>query len=399
LFTPSITRTLATSQDPATEASGDGELRTDAIVNLVLDEAVPLDLEQTPLAELLERIEAEVGVPFHVSERTYALLPYGRQTPISVTVTATPLRETLRLITQRLGLVFEVRPERVEILPMDALTRAGRRATVEEIAMLDLLNGVELDLVDDRPTIAQLLEEVDLKLQALDVMAAEQQQQQPGFVVENRLGETLRDQRVFIARNATLYEAMEAIHEQSAATWYPWGDTLIVLAKDGWIRRMLERPISLAYDRVELSQVLLDLQRLAGVPFQIEPGVIQTVPEEFRRIRELYLENEPVRGALEAIGAVTGLSYTVTPQGVLIHTSRSNTAAGDDANPAAGRTARPLLSIDLGDGTSLLLYESDLPETLRQRLEAERAAAIDRLSRSLGATDDSDPTTSSADGR
>lgn len=353
--------------------------RTDALVNQELDRPVRLDLDKRPLPDVLDAITEATGVPFRVSDRTYALLPYGRQTPISVTVSATPLRQTVGAITQKLGLRYVLRDEEVEIRPLPALERAGRRATVQEMAMLDLLASVRLDLVDDRPTAAQLLETVDLKLQELDSLARDAGQPEPGYVVENRLGDDLRGRPVFVARNVTLLEAMEAIHQQTGGTWYPWGDTLVVVPKDAWVRQMLGRPVNLSYKSVEVQQVLRELEQVAGVPFRIEPGAIQRIPENFRRVR-LFLDNATVQEALESLGSTTGLSYSTDGDGIYIWNSDPD--ADGPRRPAGGRAnaaTQPVLLVDLGDGTSLLIYERDLPPAVLEKLDERRRRAIEVL--------------------
>ena len=371
----------AGAADPA-PATRPAEPRTDALVNRMLDAPVQLDLDNRPLPQVLDAITAETGVPFFVGDDTYALLPYGRQTPISVKVAETPLRQTLEAITRKLGLRFALADERVELRPMPPLERAGRRATVEEIAMLDLLAGVRLDLVDARPTVAQLLEEVDLKLADLDAAAAGAGRPSPGFVVENRLDDDLRGRPVFVARDATLATAMEAIDQQTRATWYPWGDTLVVVPKDAWVRRMLERPVNLRYDRVELPRVLNELEAAAGVPFRVEPGALLRVPEAARRVR-LFLDNATVREALESLSGVTGLSYGVDADGLYLWNADPATGNGRlSGRPGArngGPAELPVLSVDMGDGTSLLIYPGDLPPDLLGRIDARRRDAIDSL--------------------
>ena len=377
---------VAQEADPATGPQSIA--RTDALVNQELDRPVKLDLEQQPLPDALDAITDATGVPYRVSDDTYALLPYGRQTPISVRVSATPLRQTLGAITGKLGLEFVLRDEAVEIRPQPPLVRAGRRATVQEMAMLDLLANVRLDLVDDRPTAAQLLEAVDLKLQDLDSTASEANRTEPGFVVENRLPDVQRRQPVFVARNATLAEAMEAIDTQTSGTWYPWGDTLVVVPKDAWVRQMLSRPVNLSYKSVDVLQVLHELEQVAGVPFNIEPGAMQRIPEDFRRIR-LFLDNATVREALDRLGAGTGLSYSTDADGVYLWNGESEATASnarrgrrprDGAGAGSNADDRPVLMVDLGDGTSLLIYADDLPDSAVDRLEQRRQEAIDSIS-------------------
>ena len=383
-----------TTQDATTapaEGEGEGEgadgTQTDALVNQMLDAPVQLDVASRPLPEVLEAVTRETGVPFFVGEATYALLPYGRQTPVGVKVNATPLRQTLAAVAQKLGLDYDLAEQRVELRPVPALSRAGRRATVQEIAMLDLLAGVRLDLVDDRPTAAQLLEEVDLKLQGLDAAAAEAGRAEPGFVVENRLDDALRRRPVYVQRDATLLRAMEAIHEQTAATWYPWGDTLVVVPKDAWVRRMLEQPVDLRYEQVDLGRALRDLEAAAGVPFRIEPGALGRVPEGRQRV-QLTLDGATVREALDSLGGYTGLGYAVEGDGIYLwNADTDGRGARRDGRPGrfgggagvGGPVELPVLSVDMGDGTSLLVYPDDLPEDLRARLDDRRRAAVDAL--------------------
>ena len=375
----------APDSPPAAETLPEAEpsvTRTDALVNQALDAPVELDLGRRDLPDVLDAITERTGVPFGVEESTYALLPYGRQTPIGVSVTATPLRQTLAAITQRLGLRYVLRDERVDLEPLPALRRAGRRATVEEVAMLDLLAGVRLDLPDDRPTTADLLEAVDLKLQELDRAASEAGRPEPGYVVENRLNDAQRESRVAVPRNATLLEAMEAIDNQNQGTWYPWGDTLVALPKDAHVRQLLGRPVTLEYDRAAVGEVIADLSTATGVPFRVEPGALAAVPEPYQRV-QLSLANVSAAEALEIIGGATGLAYAVEGDGVTIY--HADARRGGDGpirgNGVNGRGAgdAPVMSVDLGDGTSLLIYESDLPPAALEKLDARRRAAIDAL--------------------
>ncbi len=389
---------FAAAQDDAARSARGAQPQTDALVNRVLDAPVKLNLIDRPLPEVLDAISDVSGVPFRVEESTYALLPYGRDTPISVTVTSRPLRETLELISQRLALEFKLGEETVELRPLPPLARSGRRATVEEVAMLDLLAGVRLDLIDDRPTAAQLLEAVDLKLQDLDAAAEQAGQPVPGYVVENRLDDLMRDRRVFVARDATLADAMESIHEQTGGTWYPWGDTLAVVAKDVWVNRMLDRRVTLSYDRVELPTVIKELQEATGVAFRVEPGTLQRVPEQFRRVR-FNSENGTVRDALESLAAVTGVGYAVAEDGVYLgYREEEEAGFGGNLQRGNGSGGRPILSVDLGDGTALLLYESDLPADVRDRLLQRRDEEIRRLVEQLDQPTDTPASTPTSAG-
>lgn len=363
----------AQSQTPPTQP------QTSALIAEELDNPIELDLRNRFLPEVLDTVAEKTGVRFDVEDSVWDLLPYGRQTPISVTVKDISLRRTLSAMTQKLGLQWILRDEAIQIRPLPALRRTGRRATVEEIAGLDLLASVEIDLLEDRPAVWELLEAVDLKLQELDAAAEQKGQPEPGFAVEVRLDDALREAPVYVPRNATLMQAMEAVAEQTSATWYPWADTFVVEPKVSWVGRQLDKPVNLSYNAVEIGVVLDELSRAAGVPFQIEPGALQRIPEKFRQVR-LFLENATVRSALESLGSYTGLGYVVNDSGVYIYNedaARPNARGGEFAGEA------PVVIVDLGDGASLLLYESDLPADLRQRILSRRKEAIDLLRRSL----------------
>lgn len=361
--------------------------QTSALIAEELDKPIELDLRNRFLPDVLDAIAEKNGVRFDVDEAVWELLPYGRQTPISVTVKDTSLRRTLSAVTQKLGVEWILRDEAIQIRPLPALKRTGRRATVEEVAGLDLLAGVQLDLLQDRPPVWELLEAVDLKLQELDAAAQQKGQPQPGFAVEVRLDDALREAPVYVPRNATLMQAMEAIAEQTSATWYPWDDTFVFEPKVNWVGRQLEKAVNLSYNAVEVDLVLDELSRAAGVPFQIEPGAVQRIPEQFRQVR-LFLENATVRSALESLGSYTGLGYVINESGVYIYNedaARPNARGGQFAGEA------PVVIVDLGDGASLLLYESDLPADLRQRILSRRQEAIDLLRRSLPTTRPAEP--------
>ena len=366
---------------PSTQSPPPPPVDTGALVNQQLDAVVDLEQRNRPLPEVLRAIGDITGIPFTVDEAVWDLLPYGHETPITANARGTPLRRTLDALTRTLGLTYSLRANDVLIRPLPALARTGRRATVQEIAGLDLLAREPLDLIEERPTVARMLEAVDLRLQQLDTAAREKGQPEPGYKVEARLDDLTRDRPVFVRRGATLLQALEAIHEQTKATWYPWGDSFIVLPKDAWVRRQLDNTVDLAVEQIDVQQALLELERAAGVPFTIEPGAIQRIPPEYRRVR-LSLLNTSVRSALESLGSVTGLGYSIDDGGVLVYHTDAP-ANGPPAYRTAAAAEPPVLMVDLGDGSTLLLYPSDLPDDLRARLRARREQAIDKLRQTL----------------
>ena len=386
---PATTEAARPTPRPATAPADD--LRSSALINRQLDQNLDLDQRNRPVAEVLDFLRRQTGIKFDVSDEAYALLPYGRDTPITAAAKGTPLRRTLEAITAKLGLRFVLGDDAVQIRPLPALRRSGRRATVREISGLDLLANVGLNAIEDRQPAAKLLENIDLRLDQVDSDAKAEGRPEPGYRIENRLSDGLRDVPVFVPRNATLLGALDALAEQTGATWYPSGDGFIVLPKRAWVRRRLdEATVTKTYRAAGVPQVLTDLQRAAGLEFRIEPGAVARVPEESRAVN-LSLDTASVREALDALGGVTGLGYVVNDGGVYVWNKDPS-----DPDAAPQGADRPILLVRLGDGTSLLLYPSDLNDEQRTQLEGRRRAAVEALAATLAGGDATPPPATAA---
>lgn len=347
-----------------------------ALISAQLDKPVKLELKNTPLPQVLQKIETETGVPVRVSEDVYATLPWGEQTPINAAVEGVPLRDALTAISAKLGLRFDLRDEFVELTPVPSLRRMGRRATLQELRTLDLLNGAKLSARADGWTIATLTAAIDAGLQAIDQRLAAQKQPPAHLVLEVRSTQAvdLAKSPVLVPRDATLAGALDAIAQQSKLTWYPWGDGVVVLPKRDVIAARLERPVSMRYDGVDIAQVYLDLARQSGVSISVEPGAIQRVTPEFRIIR-MSVESASVRQALDSLQGYTGLGYVVTDDGVYIWNQSSN--------PASGSRGRATATIEVAPGTHALVYEDLLSPEARRALTERRDKAIAELEERL----------------
>ena len=320
--------------------------KTSALINAELDKLAEFQLNGT-LPQAVKEITAKTGVPIEVTPQTYDLLPWGEQTTINAKIANQTLRKALEAITRKLGLSIELKDEAIEIKPLPALRRLGRRASVEELGVLDLLSHTELKVDADRPTVKQILAAVDNRLDEL----------KSPFAVENRAqADTILDAPVAVARNATLLAALEAIPQATDATWYPWGNTLIVRPKADHVREQLSKTITRSWNGVDVSQVLAELANLSGVSFVIEPGAVQRIAGDSRNIR-LVLENAPIQQALESIAGFTGLAWSVNDKGVYIW--NAGNASGQSREPSIG-----LLTLD--NGLQVVLRESQVPADLRE---------------------------------
>ena len=297
-----------------------------ALVAKALDTQQDLDVDAV-LPDAMQQISKLTGVRLEADGAVWELLPWGDQTNITAKFRHLTLRQDLAAITSKLGLTFAQTGETVQLRPLPALRRLGRRATVGELAVLDTLAAMPVALPTDRPTVREVLAAVDGKLREAHSPSA----------VENRAPEGVLGQRVGVARNASLLDALEAVAGQSPITWYPWGQSLVALPKEQQVRAQLQHTVSAKYDRADVAQVLIELGQRAGVPFDVEPGTYQRVPAEYRKV-SLLLDEATVQSALESIGGYTGLGFDVTDAGVHVFNQYTPTP---DVPPTPPPTTAP----------------------------------------------------------
>jgi len=334
-----------------------GAPSSSALINEALDKQTAIDLDTT-LPQALKRIESDTGVPLRASKLVYDTLPWGEQTKLTAKIEGKTLRESLSLITARLGLRYTVADEAVEIEPVPALLRVGRRATLDELTLLDALRTASFPNTADARPVSDVVKQVEQSFTTT----------KSAYTIENRAGDELSRTSVRLGREATLFDALEELHAQSRATWYPWGKSIVIVPKEELVRTLLERPITMRWSGVDVSQVLTELARRSGVAFTIEPGAVQRIAPESRTIR-LVLENVSTRQALDSIGGFTGLGYVLNENGVYIW---------NPTNSPVRRPGRPVTIYDV-DGMQVLLSDDELPPDVKEYLQSRRQKAINEL--------------------
>ena len=329
-----------------------------ALINAALDKLVKLDIANQPLPQAVKTIEDATGVRLDVAPQVWDLLPWGEQTTINAKIENKTLREALDAITRKLGLTFELKDEAVEIQPLPPLRRLGRRSTVDELAVLDLLKRTPYD-GKAQLSVHDLLASIDAKLEAA----------KSNFAVENRAGGADNIHRT-IKRDSSLLEALEAIPLNTEATWYPWGKSLVVVQKVDQIRNLLTKTaVTIHFNGVNVSQVLAELQAKAGVKFTIEPGAVARLAPEQQNVR-LVLENASIEQALENLAGFTGLAWTANDKGVYISNPTSSGAASREPSIAL---------ITLDNGLQVVVRESQVPPDMREYIKHKTDQQLDKI--------------------
>lgn len=350
-------------------AMGQAKSNSSALISEQLDQLIKLDLNKTPLPQVLKTIESQTDVPIHVTDDVYEILPWGKQTPITASLENLKLRDALNAIGSKLGLQFDLRDEYVECSPQPPLRRLGRRATVEELRTLDLISTKAMSRAAASLTLSELAKAIDDSL--LELERAKSPSNTPVKIMlelRTAAGVDLTKTSVVLPRGATIAQALDAFDSQSPMTWYPWGDSIVVLPKQDVIQHLLDRVVTLRYDGDDINTVLLDLSKRTKVPFQIEPGAIQRVPPEFRIIK--LSADASIRQSLESLQGYTGLGYVVTDSGVYIWNQNSS--------PTASQRGRVVATVQVGE-MSVLVYEDQLSPDALAELKARQSEKVAQL--------------------
>jgi hypothetical protein len=289
-------------------AWGQSQISTSALIGQALDQRITDLNVHGALPEVMKAVESQTGVRVEAAEAVWDALPWGQETDLTVRLQNCTVRQALQVISRRLGLTFRLAAQAVVLEPSPPLRRLGRRATLEEIGVLDLLASTPLGLADGAPTIRQLLSAADTKLADL---------KSPFAVQDRAFDDQSLGQIIHVARNATMMQAMEEITEQTGATWYPWGQRLVIVPKLDATRLLLTKRLSRRYRGEELAQVLTDLSEFSQVSFAYAPGVLRLVPAKYQRVT-LTLNDATVQQTLAILSGATGLKFTPTGQGVSV---------------------------------------------------------------------------------
>jgi hypothetical protein len=351
-----------------------------ALINEALDKPVDVQLKTT-LPGALQEIKNRTGVPIELAPGVVDLLPWGEQTHIDAKVSNQTLRQAVAAIARKLGLIYVLTPEAVELRAMPALQRLGRRATVDELGVLDLLASNPLQGAGANPnppagaqgrqTISQVLQAVDQRLIEL----------KSPFAVEYRAGTSgVKDnQPIPVPRNATIADALDAVAKETPLAWGPWGHSVLVKPKEAWVRDQLDKPITRRFVGADVAQVLGELAASGGVQVTIEPGAFQRLPQPARRL-DIVLDNTSIREALDKVAGYTGLNWTANESGVYVW--NPSTAAG-----GSGGSGDPVVAIlPLADrGIEIMIRQSEVPDDLKQYIRHRKAKAIDQLKEQMKA--------------
>lgn len=293
-------------------------------INRALDEPVSLDVEDMEIGAVVELLAEKAGIPIKIARDTLSLLPYGSKTQLTTSFNHYPLRLGLTALLRPLGLKFVSRGQYLAIVPTPPLKRVIRRATWEELEILQTLYS--------QPWSESLFDTVRFQFHETGASAE-----------DNR---DLMNRLITQVGSGNAAEVLEFATDQYGWTWYPEDKHIVVLSKTEQIERQLEKVVTLKYDQVHIREVLLDLADRAGVLLKMDPGVLASLPPQTGERFLLSLRNSTIRQALELVAGETGISYVIEPDGIRLTSSLHGPAA-----TAAATTGRPVDTKDIARNT------------------------------------------------
>jgi hypothetical protein len=317
------------------------------LVEEALDQPIAqLDIKETPIRDALSKIEQETGLHFEIDADVLDLMPYGERTRVSIVIRDMSVRTALTRVLDGLGLQMLVDQGGVLIIPGPVLDRMGRRITIAEVGLLEKLADANWSALKSGKQVPPL----DFRIDPA---------QRPRETLERALGQI---------------EAKSALHQLEAAcdtlhwVWHPEGERLVFEHQRDEIRRRLDWPLDLTYQREPLDRLLVELGTQIGVLIKFERGALQMVSARDRTV-DLIQRGVSVRQILERICGNTGLGYEIEDDGVKILAPREDTSGPTAAS--IQQWVRIEVEIRPGVKMDIFVRQDQLPPDLRAEAQRE----------------------------
>lgn len=350
--------------------------RSTASIQVALDKTVDLEVADSPIPDVFQRLTEATGVRFLIGEDVYDCLPYGEQTRLAVKLPKVTLRKALSPMLYPMAMEWTIERDAVRILPAPALLRMNRRATYEELKTLGKMLSVRLQATEKEGGVLEQLRKV-----------AENKELNLVFHVKGERDEAMARAERALPGSAAAW--LDALCHGQGWTWYLWGDSILILDRKVQVGRQLQRQVSLRYEGASLVSVLLDLAQKARITLLMDPGVMEYVPAGTRDNFSLMMTNATIAQALEIISGATGLKFITQPDGIQVEASdrlKQRTGEAEAARPRSPFYIRRTLTLPDGSTMEMLIRAEELPEDLAAALKAERSTFIQLLQRHYAAT-------------
>lgn len=350
---------------PGAEASADNVVDAGRIQR-ALDQPIQLELKEIPLAQAAQQISRRSGIEIEITDQAFALLPYAKGTRVTVTFGGCSAGQGLETLCDQLGLDFEITAQRVLITPSAPLRRIGRRAQWSEIRTLSDLTNTRW-LTGDQ-------EFVGLK---------DRIQFHTG-ITDNPVDWKMLAHAIANVGGGDADEVLSAACNSIGCTWFPSGESIIILPRSEQLKRRLAMPVSLEFARKSLAEVLAALSRQIDAPIYLDPSATALTSRDIRDNFTLVVEGVSAIGALNQVALVTGLGYRIDDEAITFFSEPGARPANRSqwrGDRVVGRVIAP--SSDGEFTYEFFIRESDLTPEENDRRKAKIRRAIESMKRDL----------------
>lgn len=338
---------------------------TEIALQRKLDAPIDLELDKLELSKAFEEIAGKAGIALQVDPNTYELLPYGSTTRVSASFRSSKLRDAIDEILRPLALEKTVSGATVIITPTAPLARIGRRATWEELNVLQQARSQNLTALNKADWTANLRPILGIGSLGVELATPTGPAHEAGM-------EQVRKQLP-----TTVWNALDIYSAATKQIWFVNGTTIKVMPQRQWLEQQLLRRVEIHKTNRPLQEIVSELAHLSGIHFTPEPGLYMLFPGV-----TLNSTNGTVREVLDTLVGAIGISYELRDDSLYIRQARgpATTTAPRGGDPIVGQ-----IQVPLGDGSNLLMFvrESDLPGDVSQARKKRLQEAIDAMRRSL----------------
>lgn len=329
-----------------------------------IDQKIPqISVQGAQIADALAEIGRQANVKIVVDEASLELLPWGRETKLAdVTATEASLREILPQVLGPIGLTYEIRSGEVQVMATEPLKRMCRRATWEDLKLLQ--QAAALEYTPENFKQFKLQFRITSKVDAATML-------------ENQLAK---------AGRGSIAEMLEVATGSLGWVWFPDGDHFVIRTQQAQIANRMARRVTVRYANTPLARILIDLSEKAETQFVLEPGMMLKLPPNTVQSYTLLLQSASIRQALELICAETGLKYEIDREVVKIGISdalaEGGKGAGQRNTPYVGKIAVP--SADGSYTLEFLIRADELPPDILDARNQMIEEIIQKMRKDMG---------------
>lgn len=322
----------------------------------------PVNIQSKPVRQALRALEEATGLRIVLTPAAMQALPFGEKTELAIQIENGTAREGLRRVFDGLGMEMTVEQGTGDIVvnPVPAVERLGRRMTLEEVTLLQMLSSQPWQAV-----VANLPVEFEASAAAEDVR-------------------TTFEQSVRSASGANGLEQLEQGAISAKLLWMPKGKGIVVYSATKDLERRMDRRISLNFRQQPIDRVLVDTGMVAGIDVELTPDAFAALAANPRLV-DFSQRSTTLRETLNRICTNAKLIWKFEGNHIVVRASQPITVENPEPAPnstGGGGRVVAIVRVPVGtDGTTVefLIRDDELPPELRELKNRKMPEVLEQI--------------------